>query len=112
MSLPNSRVPGEESGEASASRPGDVDRNGSSAGKDDAAQDAAAHAAPAGDASKDDRSGLDRAEELVDQFADRVSSLTSSWGRELLRLTSRARESAQDFWSDVQEFRQSQRRPE
>jgi hypothetical protein len=53
----------------------------------------------------DDRSGLDRAEALVDQFAARASSLLMVWGRKLLRFTSRARESAQDFWADVQDFR-------
>jgi hypothetical protein len=54
----------------------------------------------------DDRSGLDRAEELVDHLAQQVSSLTSSWGRKVLRLGSRAREMAQDFWAEVQDFRQ------
>jgi hypothetical protein len=57
----------------------------------------------------DDRSGLDRAEEVVDHLAERVSSLTSSWGRKLLRLSSRARESAQDFWAEVQDFRQGKK---
>jgi hypothetical protein len=54
---------------------------------------------------RDDRAGLDRAEEVVDQLAERVSSLTSAWGRKLLRLTSRASESVQDFWAEVQDFR-------
>jgi hypothetical protein len=53
----------------------------------------------------EDRSGLERAEEVVDHFAGKVSSLFSVWGRKLLRLTSRARESAQDFWAEVQNFR-------
>jgi hypothetical protein len=57
----------------------------------------------------DDRSGLDRAEELVDSFAEKVSSLTSSWGRKFLRLGSRARESVQDFWAEVQDFRQGKK---
>jgi hypothetical protein len=61
---------------------------------------------PAPKGAPDDRSGLDRAEELVDSLADKVSSLTASWGRKLLRLSSRARESVQDFWSEVQDFRQ------
>jgi hypothetical protein len=63
----------------------------------------AAHSAP------DDRSGLDRAEEVVDYLAERVSSLTSIWGRKLLRLGSRARESAEDFWAEVQDFRQGKK---
>jgi hypothetical protein len=57
----------------------------------------------------DDRSGLDRAEEVVDYLAERISSLTSKWGREFLRLSSRARESAQDFWAEVQDFRQGKK---
>ena len=57
----------------------------------------------------DDRSGLDRAEEMIDSLAERVSSLTSTWGRKLLRLGSRARESAQDFWAEVQDFRQGKK---
>jgi hypothetical protein len=52
---------------------------------------------------------LDRAEEIVDHVADRVSSLTSSWGRKFLRLGSRARESLQDFWAEVQDFRQGKK---
>jgi hypothetical protein len=51
--------------------------------------DAAPPAPPSG---PDDRGGLDRAEEIVDAFADRVSSLTADYGRRLLRLSSRARE--------------------
>ena len=53
----------------------------------------------------DDRSGLDRAEEIVDHLAAKAFSLVGRWGRKFLRLTSRARESAQDFWAEVQDFR-------
>jgi hypothetical protein len=53
----------------------------------------------------DDRSGLDRAEEIVDHLAERLSSLASGWMKKCLRLGSRARESAQDFWAEVQDFR-------
>jgi hypothetical protein len=53
----------------------------------------------------DDRSGLDRAEEMVDFLAGKISSLTSNWGRKFLRLSSRTRESAEDFWAEVQDFR-------
>lgn len=56
-------------------------------------------------AEQDDRSGLDRAEKVVDHLAGRLSSLMAVWGRKFLRLTARARESAQDFWADVQDFR-------
>jgi hypothetical protein len=53
----------------------------------------------------DDRSGLERAEEIVDELAARVSSLTAAGGRKFLRLMSRARESTQDFWAEVEDFR-------
>jgi hypothetical protein len=59
---------------------------------------------PAGDG-HDDRSGLERAETIVDHLAARASSLFMVWGRKFLRFTSRARESAQDFWAEVQDFR-------
>jgi hypothetical protein len=61
------------------------------------------------DTPADDRSGLDRAEEFVDQIAGKLSSVTSDWGRKLLRLSSRARESVQDFWAEVQDFRQGKK---
>jgi hypothetical protein len=63
----------------------------------------------AANSAPDDRSGLDRAEEIVDNLAEQVSSLTSNWGRKFLRLTSRARESLQDFWAEVQDFRQGKK---
>jgi hypothetical protein len=66
-------------------------------------------AAQATNGPPDDRSGLDRAEEVVDYVAERVSALTSDWGRKFLRLGSRARESAQDFWAEVQDFRQGKK---
>jgi hypothetical protein len=67
---------------------------------------------PAGsptDSAADDRSGLDRAEEVVDHLAGKVSGLASSWGRKILRLGSRAREMLQDFWAEVQDFRQGKK---
>jgi hypothetical protein len=65
-------------------------------------------APPAGD-ERDDRSGLEQAEEIVDHLAERIASWTGVWGRKLLRLSSRARESAQDFWAEVQDFRHGKR---
>jgi hypothetical protein len=99
----NSRLPGEVPGDVSACHSSETHRNGSENAR---AEDSVTHVTPTDEGSK---SGFDRAEEMVDRLAERVSSLTSSWGREFLRLTSRARESAQDFWSDVQEFRESKR---
>jgi hypothetical protein len=58
---------------------------------------------------RDDRSGLDRAEEIVDSLAEKLSSLTSNWGRKFLRVSSRARESVQDFWAEVQDLRRGRK---
>jgi hypothetical protein len=55
--------------------------------------------------SPDDRAGLDRAELIVDLLAAKVSSVAATWGRQCLRLGSRAREWVQDFWAEVQDFR-------
>jgi hypothetical protein len=67
-------------------------------------------AAPqAANSEPDVRSEMDRAEEMVDYLAERVSSLTSCWGKKFLRLGSRARESAQDFWAEVQDFREGKK---
>jgi hypothetical protein len=57
----------------------------------------------------DDRLGLDRAEAIVDSLAARLSSVASTWGRQFLRLASRARESFQDFWAEVQDFRRGKK---
>jgi hypothetical protein len=67
------------------------------------------HPSPEATGAADDRSGLDRAEEMVDYVAERISSLTSDWGRKFLRLSSRVRESAQDFWAEVEDFRQGKK---
>jgi hypothetical protein len=66
--------------------------------------------APHAPGEPDDRSGLDRAEALVDHVAARASSLTADWAKKFLRLGSRAREAAQDFWAEVQDFRQDHKR--
>jgi hypothetical protein len=60
-------------------------------------------------ANSDDRSGLDRAEEVVHHLADRVSSWVATWGRTFLRLSSRTREAAQDFWAEVRDFREGKK---
>jgi hypothetical protein len=60
---------------------------------------------PHGDAAHDDRSGLDRAEEIVDHLAEKASAVTAAGGRRVLWFMSRAREVAEDFWADVQDFR-------
>jgi hypothetical protein len=55
------------------------------------------------------RSGVDRAEELASHMAQRVAALTSVATRKLVGLAYRAREVAQDFWADVQDFRNGKR---
>jgi hypothetical protein len=54
------------------------------------------------------RSEMERAEEMVDRFAERVSELTSVWGRKLLRLAARAREEAEDIWAEAQSIRRGE----
>ncbi|SRR5579871_6812252 len=56
-----------------------------------------------------DRSGFERAEEIVDHLAEKAASLTAASGRKLLWLFSRSREVAEDFWADVQDFRQGKK---
>jgi hypothetical protein len=75
------------------------------------------HAQPApnadGDAKPNDhheeRSNFERAEEMVDNLAEKAASVTASGGRKLLWFVSRAREVAEDFWADVQDFRQGKK---
>jgi hypothetical protein len=55
------------------------------------------------------RSGVDRAEEMANQLAQRMAALASFATRNLVVLAHRAREAAQDFWSDVQDFRNGER---
>jgi hypothetical protein len=56
----------------------------------------------------DGRSSTERAEEIVDRVAERVSELTSVWGRKLLRLAARAREEAEDIWAEAQVIRRGE----
>jgi hypothetical protein len=51
---------------------------------------------------------MERAEEIVDRVAERVSQLTSTWGRKLLRLTARVREEAEDIWAEAQSIRRGE----
>jgi hypothetical protein len=73
-------------------------RNGAADGKpaDGAAQPGECHT---------DRSGFARAEEIVDNLAEKAASVTAASGRKVLWFMSRAREVAEDFWADVQDFR-------
>ena len=48
---------------------------------------------------------MDRADELVDRIAERVSTYTARWGRGVLRLFSRVREEAEDIWGEAQSIR-------
>jgi hypothetical protein len=64
---------------------------------------------PQQNSASDEQSGVERAEAVIDSLAEKLSTVTSSWGRKLLRLGSRARESAQDFWAEVQDFRRGEK---
>jgi len=59
-------------------------------------------------AGADGRSSTERAEEIVDRVAERVSQLTSEWGRKLLRLAARAREEAEDIWAEAHSIRRGE----
>jgi hypothetical protein len=49
---------------------------------------------------------MERAEEIADRIATRVSAFFSAaWTRKLLVAAARVREAAQDFWAEVQDFR-------
>ncbi len=54
------------------------------------------------------RQAMQRAEELVDQFAERVGYYTGVLGHQLLRLVARAREEAEDIWAEAQNLRRGQ----
>jgi hypothetical protein len=55
------------------------------------------------------RSGIDRAEVIADHLAERVGVLSAALTKKLVTLASRAREVAQDFWSEVQSVRRGDR---
>ena len=48
---------------------------------------------------------VERAEHVVDGVAAWVGNFTSVWGRRALRLGSRIREEAEDFWAEAQSIR-------
>jgi hypothetical protein len=52
---------------------------------------------------------MERAEELVDQLAERLAKFTSGFGRKILRLGARAREEAEDIWAEAQNIRRGGR---
>lgn len=64
-----------------------------------------ADAAQPGNDGHAERSGFERAEEIVDHLAEKAASATAATGRKFLWFMSRTREMAEDFWADVQDFR-------
>jgi hypothetical protein len=50
-----------------------------------------------------------RAEELVDQFGERVGQFATLAGLRILQLAARAREEAEDIWAEAQHLRQNGR---
>lgn len=55
------------------------------------------------DGQADDR--MARAEEIVDQLAEKVAHFTSVFGRQILWLGARLREEAEDIWEEAQSIR-------
>jgi hypothetical protein len=48
---------------------------------------------------------VDRADEVVDRIAERVSTFTARLGGGFLRVLSRMREEAEDIWGEAQSIR-------
>ncbi len=48
---------------------------------------------------------VQRAEEMVDHIAERVSDFTSRWGRRVVRVFARIKEEAEDMWGEAQSIR-------
>jgi hypothetical protein len=88
--------------ENTSAAPETVQYNGAAASKP--AGEPAPEAAPTADEKKKS-AHVERAEEIVDRVASKVAEKTSVWGRKLLRLASRVKESAQDFWAEAQSIR-------
>jgi hypothetical protein len=95
------------------------DEPGPPAGKRPArARNGASARAPAeanGAADSPDRDGdfgdrVERAEQMVDQIAERVGHYTSVVGRQLLRMGMRAREEAEDMWAEARSIRNGRKR--
>jgi hypothetical protein len=100
MSVTVPPAPENNSVEAAAqpAGPSDVQRNGN------------AGAAPAADGGQQPHPERQRAEEIVERVASRVTAFASTvWGKGVLTLAARAREVAQDFWADVQDVRHGRR---
>jgi hypothetical protein len=54
-------------------------------------------------------SNVERAEEMVDRFAKKVSEVTSVVGRKLLKWAARAREEAEDMLAEAKNLRENWR---
>jgi hypothetical protein len=48
---------------------------------------------------------MERAEELLDRAGQRLGTLLTRAGRNLLRAAARAREAAEDMWAEAQSIR-------
>jgi hypothetical protein len=65
----------------------------------------AASTSPPSDSDGAAKAPVDRAEQLVEQVAQKVSSFTATWGRRAWSVVSRVREEAEDMWSEAQSIR-------
>jgi hypothetical protein len=61
--------------------------------------------APAWEPDPQEKSSVDRVEEMMDGVGEKVGSVTSKVGQQLFRLAARARESLEDFWAEAQSIR-------
>jgi hypothetical protein len=81
----------------------DTDRSASRAADQNGAQTNGA--TPDGQA----KDRMARAEEMVDQLAEKVAHYTALFGRQILWLGARLREEAEDIWEEAQSIRRGEK---
>ena len=62
-------------------------------------------------AEPEERSRVDRAEEVVDRLALQMATFTSFLGRKIIHIAARVREEAEDLWAEAQNIRRGDKKP-
>jgi hypothetical protein len=60
-------------------------------------------------AQTDEKTSVDRVEEMMDDFGNKVGGFTSKIGQQVVRLAARTRESLEDFWAEAQCIRRGEK---
>jgi hypothetical protein len=69
-----------------------------------------AGAAPSGEeTASEEKSSVDRVEEIMDQAGHKVGALTSQLGQSLFRMLAHARETLEDCWAEAQSIRRGEK---